>query len=82
MSVRAKFRVESVAEVVWGKDVRVVKLAAVGADEIPENQRYHRFTPSGNMEITIDNPAASDQLKVGHYFYIDFTECPDPLAKK
>lgn len=74
MSVRAKFRVTSVKKVDWSPDVRVIGLSAVGADEIPENQRYHKYTPSGSMELTIDNPPASDELALGKTFYVDFTE--------
>lgn len=70
MSVRAKFRVSSVTDFGFTKQV---KLVAVGDDGIPENQRYHKATPSGTLEMTIDNPAVADQFTPGKEFYIDFT---------
>lgn len=70
MSVRAKFKVQCITD--WGS-LKQIKLQAVFAGEIPENQRYHKYTPSGELSITIDNPSASDQFKVGEEFYLDFT---------
>lgn len=75
MSVRAKFRVTSVED--FGQS-KTVKLNAVCADEVPENQRYHRYTPYGELKMTIDNPGASDQFKPGVEWYLDFT----PVAPK
>lgn len=73
MSVRAKFKVVSVTSF-DSSTYKAVKLQAIGADDIPENQRYHKYTPSGSIEILIDNPPASDQLAVGKVFYVDFIE--------
>lgn len=70
MAVRAKFRVSSVTDFGFTKQV---KLVAVSDDGIPENQRYHKATPSGTLEMTIDNPPASDQFAPGREFYVDFT---------
>lgn len=70
MSVRAKFIVESITD--FGS-IKKVTLRAVSDDDIPENQRYHRYTPQGLIEISIDNPPASDQFKPGDRFYVDFT---------
>lgn len=70
MAVRAKFRVSSVTDFGFTKQV---KLVAVADDGIPENRRYHKATPSGTIEMTIDNPPASDQFTPGKQFYVDFT---------
>lgn len=72
MAVRAKFRVSSVTDFGANQGKRIV-LNAVTDDSIPENERYHRFTPSGELTIAIDNPIASDQLTPGKVFYLDFT---------
>ena len=71
MSVRAKFRVISVEDFGYTKKV---KLSPVQADDIPENQKFHKYTPSGSLEMSIDNPPAADQFKPGKDFYVDFTE--------
>jgi len=69
MSVRAKFRVVSVTDFGFTKQV---KLAAISDDGIPENQRFHKATPSGQIEMTIDNPQAAEQFTPGKQFYVDF----------
>jgi hypothetical protein len=74
MSVRAKFRVQYVQD--FGNSKKVY-LTPVTADELPENQRFHKYTPSGSIEMMIDNPPASDQFKPGMDVYVDFT----PIVK-
>jgi hypothetical protein len=73
VAVRAKFTVQSITQHAGWKDARVVRLSPVAADGIPENERYHKYTPSGSIELTIDNPAASGQFELGKSFYVDFT---------
>ena len=50
----------------------LVKLRAVYGDS-PENKEWSKFTPSGELSITITNPDAYGKLSNGHEFYIDFT---------
>lgn len=75
MSVRAKFIVSEVTEY-QGNAGKRVKLYPVTADDIAENQRFHQYTPSGNIEMHVNNPPAADQFKPGMAFYVDFTEVP------
>lgn len=72
MSVRAKFTLDSITKHRWGTTT-VLKFQAVCADEVPENQRYHKYTPSGSLEISVDNPAAVEQFELGKSYYLDFT---------
>lgn len=71
--VRGKFQVIEVAQVNWSKDTRKIKLQAVYDQTTEENRRYAKATPSGSIEMTIDNPPASDALALGKTFYVDFT---------
>lgn len=48
------------------------KFHAVCNDGTPENERYHKYTPSGSVEITVDNPAVVFEL--GADYYLDFTK--------
>ena len=52
MAIRAKFTVQSVTQFSYNKDQRAVKLSAVAADGIPENERYHKYTPQGSSLST------------------------------
>jgi len=74
--VRAKFQVSSVTNHAgWGG--KTVVLSPQYDMAIPEDQRYAKATPSGKIEMTIDNPPAADQLKLGEFFYVDFTPVAD-----
>lgn len=74
MAVRAKFQVQSVKSMSWSATHKEITLAPQYDISIPEDQRYARATPSGSITMMVDNPAASDQLALGKFFYVDFTE--------
>ncbi len=76
MSVRAKFRCNKTTKTCWGDnnpDSNSVTLSAVG-DSI--NKSWAKWTPGGTIEMTINNPDALDQFKVGEYYFVDFTVAP------
>ena len=39
----------------------------------PEDQRFAKATPSGHVELVVDNPSALDQFVAGKDYYLDFT---------
>lgn len=43
---------------------------------IPEDQRFNKASPSGQMVLRVDNPAVVEfwAPRVGKQFYLDFTE--------
>lgn len=69
--VRAKFVVEEVATTRY--NALRVKLAAATADDIPKEERYHEYTPSGSIEMQITNQSAADLFKLGKVLCVDFT---------
>ena len=70
---RAKFRCNWVRD---HGDNKLVQLGVVCSRvEGTENYDFTKATPSGNIEMQIDNPAAAVQFKPGRYYYVDFTEC-------
>lgn len=75
MAVRAKFRCNSVEDFtpagVSSPAVRVYRFTAVYDDGIPENQRYALYTPSGELRISVNNPAVA--FDVGKSYYLDFS---------
>ena len=73
MAVRAMFRCNSIEKPYEGSDLRQLSFSAVADGKTPEAERYHRYTPNGELRIGIDNPAASDQFEVGKLYYLDFT---------
>lgn len=73
--VRAKFRLQSITSSASYSGQQFV-FNAIGDYGIPENERYHRYTPSGELKITVDNPPAQEQFSLGKDYYLDFTPCP------
>ena len=81
-TIRAKFTCQSVNTVPRYKAdddeedypfTETVKMSAVvgmGGD----NTDWAKYTPSGTIEKTIDNPAAQGFFKPGADYYVDFVE--------
>ena len=79
-NMRAKFQVQSVS----GQTAQeVVTMSAVcsnapfGPNGESDDSTYARYTPSGSLSITINNPALVGIFKVGQKFYLDFTEAAE-----
>jgi hypothetical protein len=78
MAVRAKFRCTVVEDYGYSKKVKLTAACARTQDELGgENDRFNKATPSGEMWMTIDNPAASIQFEPGKHYYLDFSEAPE-----
>lgn len=75
MTVRAKFRVNALKTILDynGNKQEIVDLMAVSDDA---NKAWSMYTPQGTISLTITNPAAVEQLALGKFFYVDFTEAP------
>ena len=71
--MRAKFRVEHVKH--YSESEEAVMHAVYGGS--PENNQFSVATPSGELRMHINNPAALDLLKPGKEYYLDFTEAPE-----
>lgn len=73
MSIRAKMQLTHITETVWGNQgARILKFNAVYDDTIPEDRRFQKATPSAEFTMTVDNPAALEQFKLGGKYYVDF----------
>lgn len=78
MNVRAKFRVTTVSKTAnnYGGNAGTVeqnevKLSAVSDDA---NKSWSKWTPGGEIRMTINNPDAFDQFKVGECYFVDFSD--------
>ena len=75
--MRAKLQI---ASVVSGEGYEQLKLTAVcksggyPADGSDEDNSFAKWTPTANLEMTINNPALHGKFKQGQKFYVDFTE--------
>ncbi len=83
--MRAKFRVASVnpptvpvSEGIVMAPVQTLTAYPVGrsdsypADGSDENNTFAKWSPAGELKLSIVNPALSNKIKEGDEFYVDF----------
>ena len=76
MAIRAKFKLVERIESTFHPDyppTTTVKFRAEYDETIPEDQCFLKATPWGEFSMTVDNPAALEQLIPGRYYYFDIT---------
>jgi hypothetical protein len=56
-----------------GAPVKIVRFDCIYDNSVPEDQRFQKATPSGFIEMQIDNESALAQLHPGKSYYVDFT---------
>lgn len=73
--VRAKMKVSELRTVDYGGGMTQKKiiLTAQYDQKVAEDVSFCKATPTGHIEMVIDNPVALDRMPVGTYFYVDFT---------
>lgn len=69
--VRGKFVVKAIEKTEYG--VTIVKLRAIYADDVAENKRFAKATPTASIEMQLDNPIALEFFNLKREFYVDFT---------
>lgn len=70
MNIRAKVRVTEVTPHGTGQ---TVVLTPQHDTSIPEEQRFSQATPSGRLELQVENAFMVAALSLGQEFYIDIT---------
>ena len=75
--VRGKFKLQEIHQHAWSGDGRTLIFTAEYDPDLPEDQKYAKATPSGKIEMGVDNPAALQQFELGKSYYVDFTVAVD-----
>ena len=70
--MRAKMRLEAVIAHNWGSGLKAVFRTAYD-QTIPEDVSFCKATPSGHVEMVIDNEKVFPLLVIGKHYYVDFT---------
>jgi hypothetical protein len=71
MKVRAKMQIQEIVVNEWSD---LVKFQCVyGGTTNEEDNSFAKSTPSGKMELQIDNPAVRGFFKPGMQVYVDLT---------
>lgn len=74
MSTVAKFTCHKIEVDTYGKTVH---LGVVYDEKLnTENGRFTKATPSGKIEMRVDNPEAAVQFEPGKSYYVTFEEAP------
>jgi len=85
MSVRAKFKVDSIEATLGNKqkpeggweqvEMKTIKMSPVySTDPAHENKKFWDMSPGGQLSLNCVNPAASSQFELGAEYYLDFTK--------
>ncbi|QMR77927.1 hypothetical protein [Enterobacter sp. RHBSTW-00175] len=69
MTVRAKFQCNSINKSPDNSSA-VVNLMAITTGST-ENEAWSKYTPSGQLQMVISNPAAFEQFEQGKEYFID-----------
>lgn len=74
-SVRAKFKVTSIVKTQLSPTYEQTKIVLEPQydQKIAEDVSFAKATPTGRMEMQIDNPIAIERMPIGTVFYVDFT---------
>ncbi len=72
MTVRCKFLCMAIDDIAGSTSKRVT-LGAFYSPEVPEDVRFTKWTPTGTLGVTIDNPRALAALAPGKYYYLDLS---------
>ena len=76
-NLRAKFVVLEVKEFTaadGSKDSETINAIAVySTDPASENAQWSKWTPAGQLQMTINNPAAFGALEQGKEYFVDLT---------
>lgn len=72
---RAKFRLIAEKRFSYGEAIEYTFQPQYDST-VPEDLRFAKYTPSGELRISVDNPAV--KFEVGRDYYLDFTPVPAP----
>lgn len=79
--IRAKFKCISETHHAYGQEgARQYRFQAQYDPNLPEDQRFAKATPSGTLEIHVDNPSA--QFTLGADYYLDFVPVDEAAVEQ
>jgi hypothetical protein len=73
MTSRSKFQLTKVTEEAYNKGTKKLAFTTVYDPNITEDKMFAQCSPCGTIEIVVKNPVALDQMKLGEFYYVDFT---------
>jgi hypothetical protein len=78
MTARCKFQITSILPAYPNtdpsSDAKRVVFETRYDNTVAEDQAFTKYTPTGRMDVMIDNPSVTNQFAVGDNVYIDITK--------
>ena len=64
----------------YGEVIKAKAVLPEQTDDIEEDKRFHKYTPSGELRMTVTNPDLKGRFKLGQVFYVNI-DVQDPPAE-
>lgn len=78
MTARCKFQIIAIlpaySNTEPSSDAKRVVFETRYDNTVAEDQAFTKYTPSGRLDVIIDNPVVTDRFRVGDYVYVDITK--------
>ena len=71
--VRGKFQLTNITHNHWNAESKTLRFMTIYDASIEEDKKFAKATPTGTIEMQVDNPAALAKFEIGKYYYVDFT---------
>jgi hypothetical protein len=77
--MRAKMQVRSVTKTEHAEELVLFPVTSkpFNADNVSEDNTYSKWSPSGELRLTVTNPALHGRFTPGEKYYLDFTKAAD-----
>jgi len=78
MTTRAKFQCTNVQQSssAYNQEGHTSSQITLGAVSDAENKTWSKWTPMGEIRLTINNPEALKTFEIGKFYFVDFNEAP------
>jgi hypothetical protein len=73
--IRAKFRCTTILKDESGNET--VTLHAANGKKDTANAQWAKWTPGGQLSLTINNPKAQGKIVPGKFYFLDFSEASE-----
>jgi hypothetical protein len=78
MNARCKFQITAILPAYSNtdpaSDAKRVVFETRYDNSVAEDHAFTKYTPSGRLDVLIDNPAVTSQFAVGDHVYLDITK--------
>jgi len=74
MAIRCKFRLTEIHTNCFNSEQKTFIFYPCYDPSIEEDRRFYNATPTGRLDITVNNPVVLNEWKLGSFYYFDVNE--------